>query len=225
MIDVQGGKTASRSSVWQCLLGLSQRWEPVVTIIAAVAGVGLYIWEWPAREEARNTAAWEVLASQSDRTGNGGPKWAMGVLVQNGVDMHGLHLINADLSDDLKDDGSRYNSATLHGAKLNWSMFWRSNLGGADLSDAELMHADFTCSMLSNVNFGHAHLRKANFASADVSGVNFNGADLSGADLSTACVDAPSKTKLAGWTGTIQRICGAPPVTVYQHCGSLAAPQ
>jgi hypothetical protein len=68
------------------------------TVIALVVGIDALKLQLVALNEGRLTEAWQVLATPGN--GNGGQKWAMGVLVAHGVDLHGLHLKYADLSDD-----------------------------------------------------------------------------------------------------------------------------
>ncbi len=95
----------------------------------------------------------------------------------------------------------RFNRANLHGANLAGATLapfgrtgfiehiWRTELVGADLSQATLEAADLTYTLLAFANLRGANLAGAVLKKADLSGADLTGADLTGADLSEADLD------------------------------------
>ena len=166
------------------LLATCHRMVDLVTMLSAVFGVMLYFAEGPSRREAHDTSAWQILALQQDRPGNGGRRWAMEVLAADGVDLHGVHMKDADFSSDRDGRG-----AELARARLDWSALWRSNLKGAHLRLAHLSHASLACTVLREADLSQADLSSADLSGADVTAADFTGARVAGARLARACVD------------------------------------
>jgi len=185
----------------KALIELCHRWIDVVTMVTAVSGVVLYFYEAPERRAARDTAAWQILALQEDQTGNGGRRWAMETLVADRIELHGVRLVQADLS-----SGQGANGARLVGARLDWAVLWHSNLGGAHLHGAQLHHAALVCTVLSDADLSGADLSDADLSGTEVTAANFSGANLTGARLSQACIKKGGKLP-AGLSGVVSREC------------------
>lgn len=100
---------------------------------------------------------------------------------------------------------SNFHGANLEGATLAPSSpsgfiehIWRTELLGADLSDARLKGADLTYALLRFANLRGADLAGAKLVKVDLAKADLTGADLSGADLTDADLDGAILTGTRG---------------------------
>lgn len=124
----------------------------------------------------RWTRAWVEQAIRAAR--DRGEAVNLGKLDLRGLDLSGLHLVNASLG------WSKLEQANLTRARLS-----RANLIGADLQRAILVGADLSFADVRQALLQNAVLRQANLSRADLSKANLCGADLSEADLTYAILD------------------------------------
>ncbi|MFH9960314.1 pentapeptide repeat-containing protein [Streptomyces mirabilis] len=101
------------------------------------------------------------------------------------LDLHGLHLVGAELNQaDLTDADLR--GATLRGAYLAEATLTKANLCGATLTKASLYRATLTGAKLQEAALVKADLREATLTGADLSRSTLTGANLRWADLTNA---------------------------------------
>ena len=82
--------------------------------------------------------------------------------------------------------GANLSGANLRSADLGGANLSGADLGGANLSGADLGGADLRSANLRSADLGGANLSGANLRSADLGGANLSGANLGGADLRSA---------------------------------------
>ncbi len=211
---------ARLTQIFTKLRDTSHRWVDLVTMVTALFGVVLYFEEGPSRREAHDTAAWQILALQQGHPGNGGRRWAMEVLTADKIDLHGVHLKDADFSSDVDPAHPDADGALLNGARLDWSVLWRSNLKGAHLRGAHLNHAALVCTQLRGADLSHADLSQADLSGANVTAADFTDANLKNARLSRACVNKDEQAPV-GLPEPVLRQCPAWDDADNQECKDL----
>jgi uncharacterized protein YjbI with pentapeptide repeats len=125
-----------------------------------------------------------------------------------GADLHGARIF------------ARLNGANLSKANLSGATFapfgrtgfiehiWRTELLGANMSEADLAGADLTHALLAFADLRGAKLNDAVLKKADLSRADLTGADLTGADLSEADLDGAILVGVRG-LDTVQGLASA----------------
>jgi uncharacterized protein YjbI with pentapeptide repeats len=180
--------------------------------LSIVVGVVFWVAETNDRLVQKHYRAWQVIASATGLTGDGGRKDALQDLNAEQVNLHGaplssaflrnVNLVGAKLANahmshaDLVD--AKLGGAHLEDAELQSALLSQADLSSASMTRAVLDDANLLYAQLTNSDLTGAHLVRATLASANLSGAVLKAADLSeailasaklvGADLAGACL-------------------------------------
>lgn len=158
-----------------------------VAKLSIIVGIVIFITECTGRENERYTQtlrthyeAWNVIKThQNSDTSSGGRKEAIEYLSKEGLDLSGINLSNAYLTqikfNQITEISKmlRLNSEKLRALRIN-------------LENTVATEADFSNSVLFFANFKHAELWDTKFDNSDLARANFEGADLSRASFKNA---------------------------------------
>ncbi|MCP4769567.1 MAG: pentapeptide repeat-containing protein [Gammaproteobacteria bacterium] len=124
-------------------------------------------------------------AARIDNAGNDDEHLALGEIrnVISETILNSVKTVQFDMTGTQFKKGDNLRFAVLRNAKLNDSVFAKTNLFSADFSNSELTNADFSEAELQKVNFRNAHLKNARFRKAYLAGADFTGAKLRDADF------------------------------------------
>jgi uncharacterized protein YjbI with pentapeptide repeats len=148
--------------------------------LAVLVAVVFYIMEAPERRKVKQYYAWQIINSLKDSRTDGGRKYAIHDLIQDGVSLAGIELMYAILPHvDFKNADLR--QGRFEGAELLDADFQRAVLSGSKFDESLLSRANFSEACMKNVEFGSARLENANFSHADLEKANFQGAKLKNA--------------------------------------------
>ena len=165
--------------------------------LSLIVGIVLFITECTGRSNERNSQrlqthyeAWNIIKTHklTDRS-SGGRKEALEYLSNEGIDLSGTNLINANL------ERIKINQTPVI-LKIFGLNHKKIRLLWINLENAVLNEGDFSDSVLYFANFKKAQLWKTKFHNSALARANFEGADLEGADLENADLRCTSFLKV-----------------------------
>lgn len=149
-----------------------------VTAFGVLIAVLSFALSAPTRQSARLTQAWQVIHAARGGGGDGGRVRALELLNDNAVNLSGVSLERAVLTE------VTLQHAMLRRANMDSTTVARANLCGANLWRANLRQADLSLANLRGALLAGADLRGANLYGVDLSEANLEGVRLDGATIS-----------------------------------------
>ncbi len=165
--------------------------------LSLIVGLVLFITECTGRSNERNSQrlqthyeAWNIIKTHEEKDrSSGGRKEAIEYLSNEGIDLSGTNLINANL------ERIKINQTPVI-LKMFGLNHQKIRFLWINLENAVLNEGDFSDSLLYFANFKQAQLWKTKFNNSALARANFEGADLEGANLENADLRCTSFLKV-----------------------------